>query len=879
LSPERLEEAARRSIEVNPANAIETRAVSRSPIGRRGGPGRLAVVVGNRWPATGVRLSVQFLDSPSKTLRSRILAHMNAWGQSASVVFTETRGTGEVRIARLDSPPEEAGYWSYIGTEILTIPTGEPTFNLEGFTLRTAESEFRRVVRHETGHTLGFEHEHLRRELIARIDRKKAIAYFDWSQGWPAEETKAQVLTPLSKASILGTTEADPLSIMCYEIPGGITKDGKPIRGGSDISPKDSAFAAKLYPKRRAEAPAPPEAAGTAQMPAPAPAGAPELAEPWNGVDTFHLLVLDASTPDNSQGSAPRSALLLASYGGARVTAPLRLRASEKEPKTRFGKIIATHKRILDYTDREKGSLPNDEQMIAFGIDLFETLLSGDVRRLYDEARSRQGSRKLDLVLTSMIPWIAEKPWEFAYDAARQSFLATEEIHFVRNVLTAVPSEVIAPKPLPLRMLVASAQPVGFGRLSVDQEVAIIRRGFEPLVEAGLLAVEILPRATPASLHARLLGETFEIVHFIGHGGFDDAAQEGFLVFQNDRGGEQLLSVRSAREIFCQRGVRLVFLNSCLSGRGSRADFNKGVAQALVARGIPALVANQYSVLDSSATSFAQHFYASLAQGLTLGQAAREARIALNFAMAGDPIDWAVPVVYARDPAMRLAVRSDLPGARKAQVAFGGARRLTPDRPLRIALWDIDQVFPTLDSIVARLNESQSVFGFELAALSPPLDVWDLETRAEDGSPYLWAERLAGRLARKPAELGVDLLACITRHWMRDDAWLNLFGWWPDGHTPPVLVFSFAGFEELPAAGPLTDRAVANLAAATLAGYLGRTGSHERGPHTCPLAFEAARNLGHLTGRQRFDKTCRARLEKSLPRELPALEQVLRAFD
>ena len=34
------------------------------------------------------------------------------------------------------------------------------------------------------------------------------------------------------------------------------------------------------------------------------------------------------------------------------------------------------------------------------------------------------------------IPWLSEKPWEFAHDPARQGFLATEEMHFERNVLT-----------------------------------------------------------------------------------------------------------------------------------------------------------------------------------------------------------------------------------------------------------------------------------------------------------------------------------------------------------------------------------------------------------------------------------------------------------
>ena len=69
------------------------------------------------------------------------------------------------------------------------------------------------------------------------------------------------------------------------------------------------------------------------------------------------------------------------------------------------------------------------------------------MRRLYDEARSRQHGRKLDFVLTSMIPWIAEKPWEFAYDPDARSFLATEEIHFIRNVLTAVPADAIVRRP------------------------------------------------------------------------------------------------------------------------------------------------------------------------------------------------------------------------------------------------------------------------------------------------------------------------------------------------------------------------------------------------------------------------------------------------
>jgi hypothetical protein len=248
LSPDRAEKAARRAIQLNPANAAASRQVVRTPSGRRGGPRRLALVIANRWPATGVRLTVSFLDTPPADLRTRIVAHMNAWTKTANVSFTETKRGGQVRITRDGGP--DGGYWSYVGTEILGLEDDEPTMNLEGFTMGTPESEYRRVVRHEAGHTLGFDHEHMRTALVNKIDRKKAFAFFDRTQGWTRQETEEQVLTPLSAASIMGTRESDPLSIMCYQIPGAITKDGKPIPGGKDINPIDFTFAGAVYPKR-----------------------------------------------------------------------------------------------------------------------------------------------------------------------------------------------------------------------------------------------------------------------------------------------------------------------------------------------------------------------------------------------------------------------------------------------------------------------------------------------------------------------------------------------------------------------------------------------------------------------------------------------------
>jgi hypothetical protein len=121
--------------------------------------------------------------------------------------------------------------------------------NLDSFSMQTPESEFKRVIRHEAGHTLGCPHEHMRAALVGLIDAAKAIDYFGRTQGWNEQEVRQQVLTPLEEGSLLGTNPADPNSIMCYQIPGQITKSGQAIAGGVDITLLDHLFIAQIYPR------------------------------------------------------------------------------------------------------------------------------------------------------------------------------------------------------------------------------------------------------------------------------------------------------------------------------------------------------------------------------------------------------------------------------------------------------------------------------------------------------------------------------------------------------------------------------------------------------------------------------------------------------
>jgi hypothetical protein len=252
--PERLlVRAAQTATRINPANGLNIAAMA--SLGRSDGimdPQRIAVLTAKYWGPQSRQLTVSFMESTPADLRARIVSHLNAWNRTGGISFVETRGTGQVRISR-----GGGGYWSYLGTDILHIPPGQQTMNLAGFTMNTPDSEYRRVIRHEAGHTLGFPHEHMRKELIARIDREKAYAYFWDTQRWDRAMVDQQVLTPLDDRSIM-STPPDQDSIMCYQLPGSITRDGQPIRGGLDINATDGAFCGHIYPKAGASAGASP---------------------------------------------------------------------------------------------------------------------------------------------------------------------------------------------------------------------------------------------------------------------------------------------------------------------------------------------------------------------------------------------------------------------------------------------------------------------------------------------------------------------------------------------------------------------------------------------------------------------------------------------
>jgi hypothetical protein len=662
------------------------------------------------------------------------------------------------------------------------------------------------------------------------------------------------------------------------------------LRRGAVAAPTTSQARVPARPLPSSSAPAALKSADAMQLP-----HMPELSAVFSDALQLTLIepthMADGTQPRNDGGRKDLQPYqLMASYGGARIVQPFTARGGEAGQ--RWHKIISMHERMKAYVDGKLGfDTPTDEDLIEYGKVLFHTLFPGEVRRLYDVARSRERSGHLNVIFTSMVPWIADKPWEFAFDPDRKTFLATQELHFVRNALTAVPAENIRPKGGPLRILVAVAQPIGTGRLSWEQEEVVIRRGFQPLVEAGLVEIEILRSTTPIMLHRYLSANEFDVVHFVGHGSFDEERGKGYLLFEDDRGAVHEVDARTACEIMSQRGIRLIFLNACETGRGERertssgkADFNRGIAPALVAAGVPAVVANQFSVRDQAATEFAQHFYWSLAQGMSFGTAAREARIAVNYSSNHDVIDWAIPVVYARDPDGRLCMpRQATLQSILTPFVSANARRATENHAMRVAVWDMNHIFPELESTVWRMNQVQDRFGFEVVDISAPIGSWQ---RRRSHGLQLHANIAARGLKNKRQELGVDFLFCITdKPIMYQDASdprgkpeEDYECWWSEPNEENIILYA-ASDQRLPTDGMGADHAIVNAVVQGLTGILADTGTHKRVPKTCPLYWNPELDLELTINRQEFDSQCDKILKKKIPNDLPALKALLAAFD
>ncbi len=330
------------------------------------------------------------------------------------------------------------------------------------------------------------------------------------------------------------------------------------------------------------------------------------------------------------------------------------------------------------------------EEIKAFGEHLFRTVFQGEIlsylRRSQDEAE-RQGADGLRIrLLLTDVPELAPLPWEFLYDPAAGQFLSlSTKTPIVRYLDLTQRVPPLAVKP-PLSVLVMISSPMDQPPLDVDQEWAKLSQALADLQAKGRVVLDRLEEATLPALQARLRQQEYHVFHYVGHGGFDEQAQEGVLFLENgDRLSLAVSSQVLGTLLHDEQSLRLALLSACEGARGSLNDPFAGTAQTLVRNRIPAVVAMQTAISDEAAKTFVHEFYQALADDYPVDAALTEARKAIY--LQGNEREWATPVLFMRSSDGRLDEVEQQGDARTSEA--GTFKDPVPARGRRIRLGPI----------------------------------------------------------------------------------------------------------------------------------------------------------------------------------------------
>jgi len=319
---------------------------------------------------------------------------------------------------------------------------------------------------------------------------------------------------------------------------------------------------------------------------------------------------------------------------------------------------------------------PTQQLAKQFGSTLYDSLFTGEVgtcfRRSLDEADAHGKGLRVRLRL-GKAPQLADVPWEYLYPSSLRQFLVlstrTPVVRYLEQPRSVAPLQITTP----MQVLVAVSSPTNLATLDVNAEVNRIRTALGELEQSGHVRVTVIGNASLAELRRALRRGTFHVLHFIGHGGFNPNTAEGMLAFEDENHLAHMVSGSDlATMIHDHSTLRLVLLNACEGARQSPADPLGGVAQSLVAQGIPAVVAMQFEITDQAATVFSSEFYAAIADGYPIDAALAEARVAV-FSDDND-VEWGTPVLYLRASDGRIF---DVANAAGPPPAHGGPAAAT----------------------------------------------------------------------------------------------------------------------------------------------------------------------------------------------------------
>jgi tetratricopeptide (TPR) repeat protein len=297
-------------------------------------------------------------------------------------------------------------------------------------------------------------------------------------------------------------------------------------------------------------------------------------------------------------------------------------------------------------TKMRSSAAPEVREMKDFGALLFQEAVKGPVREFYQKCQAqadREGAgMRLRLTLDLSVE---DLPWEFL--CLNDDFMALNPRSPVVRYIEGAASCSLVKVEYPLRVLVVIAKPSDEVPLDTDAEKESITSALKPLTDQGVVHLSFIEgNNTWGKLMNALLPNRTNILHFIGHGAFDETNNEGVLIMADEDGKTQLVDSERLRVLVQGRSrLALILLNSCLGTQGGDAQPFSSVAAGLVKSGIPAVIAMQFEISDDAAREISEAFYTSLSLNMPVDAALTEARRRI-FLSNRNSLEWATPILY-----------------------------------------------------------------------------------------------------------------------------------------------------------------------------------------------------------------------------------------
>lgn len=265
-----------------------------------------------------------------------------------------------------------------------------------------------------------------------------------------------------------------------------------------------------------------------------------------------------------------------------------------------------------------------------------------------NEATAHQAGEGLRLRLHIRDRALAAVPWEAANVRGKRLALRpqTPVVRYVRA--GRPPGTLKVEGPLRVLVLLGPSQEINLEPLRTAAEQEELSRALQPLEEAGKLHITWLEGPiTSRQLHDTLRHVQPHLLHFMGHGEYDEDARQGVLYLAqpgtNGTWKPDPLTTDDLTILLDGTLVRFALLNACQTGHAVG-----GIAEALVRTALPAALGMQASVPDRAAALFAGTFYRALADRWPVDAATVDGRKLLAVEFGSNTPWWALPVLYMR---------------------------------------------------------------------------------------------------------------------------------------------------------------------------------------------------------------------------------------